>query len=498
MKNPLFPRSAGILLHPTSLPGPYAMGDLGAVPALLDWMHQAGLTVWQVLPLVQTGGGNSPYSSQSALSANTLLLAFSGLVADKLLHPHELPPPLESLEKVDFQAVHALKLPLLEKAADRLVNDHAHPLHPRFIRYVHQQPWAVDAALFQAIRAEQKHQPWWHWPLPLRKRDPQALAEAEKRLKLQVNRYVALQFLFDRQWQWLAEHARHRGIRIFGDVPIYVDGDSVETWKHPHLFQLDAHLQPKKVSGVPPDYFAKLGQFWGNPLYDWPAMARDHYAWWTQRMQRALTHVDVVRIDHFRGFAAYWAIPRQAPDATHGSWQRGPGLPLFAALKKSLGQLPMIAEDLGVMDDAVTTLRDKSGLPGMKVLQFAFGDNATNPFLPHHHTEHCVVYTGTHDNDTTLGWWNATPELHGKVRQYLGEVDADTIAKVLVKTAMASVAHTAIIPAQDFLELGTEARMNVPGLTAENWAWRMKPGALDPHLASQIRRQVELFDRLQP
>ncbi len=496
MVNPLFPRAAGVLLHPTSLPGPHGMGDLGGAPAFLDWLATAGMGVWQVLPLVPPGAAHSPYASPSAFSGNTWLIALSGLVADGLLHKAEIVEPTVPEARADFAAAEAFKAPLLRLAADRLIHDRQHPLRPGYVKYYHEQHWAVDAGLFHAIRQQEGHTAWWHWPKPLRTRDPQAIAHALEALTDDVQRYVALQYLFDRQWHWVRNHAAHRGIRIIGDVPIYVDGDSVDTWRHPELFQLDAHGQPRKVAGVPPDYFAEKGQFWGNPLYDWNAMARDRYRWWAARLRRTLVHVDALRIDHFRGFAAYWAIPHTAPDATHGSWLRGPGLPLFTALRREMGALPLIAEDLGVVDDAVVTLRDKSGLPGMKVLQFAFGDDARNPFLPHHHQPDSVVYTGTHDNDTTLGWWLASPDQHARVRRYLGPVDASTVAWRMVETAFASVAHTAIVPMQDVLGLGTEARMNVPGVADGNWSWRLQSGLLDGRLAGRLRELAVTYDRL--
>jgi 4-alpha-glucanotransferase len=500
MSNPLFPRSAGLLLHPTSLPGPHGMGDLGGVPALLDWMASAGLSVWQVLPLVPPGAAHSPYASPSALSGNTWLIALSGLVADQLLTAAEIAAPPMPQDVADFAAAQAFKAPLLRLAADRLrqvvPQVRKHPLRQEFVKYYNEQTWAVDAGLFHAIREAQGHTPWWEWPEPLRTRDKQALLEAEEALSDDVQRYVALQFLFDRQWRWVRGHARHRKLRIVGDVPIYVDGDSVDTWCQPRLFQLDAKGRAKKVAGVPPDYFAETGQFWGNPLYDWAAMARDRYRWWASRLRRMLVHVDAVRIDHFRGFSAYWAIPREAPNATYGSWQRGPGLPLFTALRRELGELPLIAEDLGDIDEAAATLRIKAALPGMKVLQFAFGDGAHSPFLPHHHEPDGVVYTGTHDNDTTVGWWLASPDQQALVQRYLGPLDAQTIAWRMVEAAFASVAHTAIVPAQDLLGLGSEARMNRPGVTDGNWAWRLQSGALDADLAARVRELSTTYDRL--
>ena len=495
MPQPLFPRAAGLLLHPTSLPGPHGAGDLGGVPAFLDWLASAGMTLWQVLPLVPPGAADSPYASPSALSGHTGLIALSGLVADGLLRPEECVAPNFPSEHADFSAAYAWKRPLLEQAADRLRRDAAHPLRRDLARWLGEQRWATDAALFAAIRRQQEGKPWWQWPRPLRMRVPAALREAQAALGDEVERGLALQFLFDRQWQWIRDHAKHRGIRIIGDVPIYVDGDSVDTWCQPQLFALDSQGEPEWVAGVPPDYFAEKGQFWGNPLYDWEAMARDRYRWWTARLRRVLHHVDVVRMDHFRGFAAYWAIPRAAPDATFGQWRPGPDAALFEALRRDLGELPLIAEDLGDVDDAVTTLRQRVGLPGMAVLQFAFGDDSGSPFLPHNHVPHSVVYTGTHDNDTTLGWWLAHPDQHARVQRYLGPMQAADVPWHFVRAALGSVAHTAIIPVQDAIGLGSAARMNTPGVTAGNWAWRLPADALDPALAARLREAAGTFGR---
>jgi 4-alpha-glucanotransferase len=488
-------RAAGILLHPTSLPGAHGIGDLGqGARQFVDWLADAGLTLWQVLPLVPPGAADSPYASPSAFSGNPWLIDLQGLVDDGLLDADDLPRPLPEA-RVDFAAVHGVKKPLLERAADRLVETPRHPLHAALRAYAKAETWAQDAGLFHALRDRGQGTPWWDWPLDIRNREPTALAWWRQELASAVDRYVALQFLFDRQWQALRAYARERNVRLIGDAPIYVDADSADTWCHRALFQLDPAGRALAVAGVPPDYFSETGQLWGNPLYDWQAMARDGYRWWIARLQRALAQTDLVRIDHFRGFSAYWAVPAGSQDARTGRWQPGPGLPMFQALRKGLGGLPLIAEDLGVVDDALVALRDGAGLPGMRVLQFAFGGDSANLFLPHHHEPHSVVYTGTHDNDTTAGWWQHAVGVQDHTRRYLG-VDGRDIAWDFIRTALASVCRTAIVPMQDVLSLGSEARMNTPGVAVGNWGWRVPQDAFRPELAARLRELVLLYDRV--
>ena len=490
------PRSAGVLLHPSSLPGPNGIGEIGAMARhFVDWLATARLTRWQVLPLVPPGGGDSPYATPSAMSGNPWLIDMQDLVDEELLSATEIAPPAFPETRADFAAVYAWKGPLLERAAQRLVGTPSHRLHAAWRAFSDRNPWARDAALFHALREQQQHAPWWAWPAPLRDRDAQALTQTRKALAAEVDRYVALQFLFDAQWKALRRYAAERGVRLIGDLPIYVDADSADVWAHPTLFQLDADRRSIAVAGVPPDYFSETGQFWGNPLYDWQAMQADGYRWWQARIARALAQTDFVRIDHFRGFSAYWAIPAGAPDARAGAWKPGPGLDLFRALERGLGELPLIAEDLGVVDDALVALREGAGLPGMKVLQFAFGGDAANPFLPHNHTEHAVVYSGTHDNDTTAGWFAASDTaVQSHLRGYFGEAQ-ETAASLLLRAALASVCHTAIVPMQDVLGLGSEARMNVPGTTEGNWSWRMRKVDLSLLQAQRMARLVRLYGR---
>ncbi len=494
----LFPRCAGVLLHPTSLPGPYGIGDLGAgARAFIDWMAEAQMSVWQMLPLVPPGAAESPYASPSAMAGNPWLIDPQALVDDGLLTAEEAQaPPFLRRDKVDFDVVKRWKQPLVEQAADRLARNTAHPLHREFREWLGANPWAMDAALFLSLRAHLDHQAWWQWPDDLRTRQPDALAKARKDLAPEVDRTLALQFLFDHQLGRLRRYAHAKGIRLFGDVPIYVDGDSADTWASPHLFQMGANGRPDHVAGVPPDYFSETGQLWGNPLYDWDAMAKDGYRWWIQRLKRVLAQTDLVRIDHFRGFSAYWSIPADAEDARAGKWLPGPGLPLFQALRAALGDLPLVAEDLGVVDDDLVQLREAAGLPGMLVLQFAWGEDAMNPFLPHNHLTHRVVYTGTHDNDTVLGWWQGSSEkARDHVRRYYG-IDGHDISWSMVRSALASVAHTAIVPLQDLLGLDSQARMNTPGVAEGNWTWRFTIDALTPERAARLAGLANLYDRI--
>ncbi len=496
MESARAPRSAGILLHPTSLPGPNGIGEIGAAARrFVDWLAAARLTRWQVLPLVPPGGGDSPYATPSAMSGNPWLIDMEDLVDEGLLQQAEVQPPELPEVRVDYGAVYAWKGPLLDLAAQRLTQTPSHRLHAAWRAFAQTHAWARDAALFQALRRQQGQVPWWQWPKPLRDREPHVLAQASALLASEVDRSTALQFLFDAQWRALRRYALERGVRLIGDLPIYVDADSADTWANPKLFQLNADCQPVAVAGVPPDYFSETGQFWGNPLYDWQVMHDDGYRWWIARITRALQQTDVVRIDHFRGFSAYWAIPAGSPDARSGQWRPGPGLALFRALQRELGALPLIAEDLGVVDDALVALREGAGLPGMKVLQFAFGGDAANPFLPHDHTERAVVYTGTHDNDTTAGWFAASDAaVQAHVHAYFGD-PAEEPAALLIRAAFASVCRTAIVPMQDVLGLGSEARMNTPGTTQGNWNWRMTHEALNAENAKRMSQLSKLYGR---
>jgi 4-alpha-glucanotransferase len=495
----LFPRSAGFLLHPTSLPGRGPAGDIGPTArAFVDWIARAGGQLWQVLPLVPPGAADSPYASSFALCGSPWLISLDDLVQDGLLSQSEAMSPSEVVypsnpsnqDHCDFEAMRAWKGPLLDLAARRLVDTPGHPLHWLLSRLL-RQDWAQDAAQFTVLRRK-FGRPWTSWPAGLRDHDPHAIQQAVSLAELAPE--VALQALFVHQWQRLHDHAKSKGVRLVGDVPIYVDLDSADVWAARHLFQLDRDLQPLAVAGVPPDYFSALGQLWGNPLYDWEAMARDGFRWWQQRLRRVLHECDLVRLDHFRGFSAYWAVPFGADDARSGQWRPGPGLRLFATLRKAMGPLPLIAEDLGDVDRQVEQLRDTAQLPGMTVLQFGFGNPSSHPFLPHNHKRDRVVYTGTHDNDTAAGWWANTPAVRAHVQHYFG-IDGHDIAWDMIRHALQSVAHTAIVPVQDVLGLGSDARLNVPGVSKGNWSWRLKPGQLTEFHAERFRGLCALYGR---
>jgi 4-alpha-glucanotransferase len=492
-----FPRSAGVLLHPTSLPSRHGIGDIGdGARAFLDWLHAAGCRHWQLLPLVPPGGGWSPYLSLSSMAGNPLLLDLDDLVARGLLERHELEPETAfHPDQVEWERVVPWKQARIDRAMERLAStDEGRVLAARFRRA---QPWIDEDALFMALKAHHGGRPWWEWSAPLRDRDPSALAAARAEHGRAIERRVVEQAVFEEQWQALRRAAAGRGITLIGDIPIYVADDSADVWAHRRLFQLGDDHRPTHVAGCPPDVFSETGQWWGSPLYRWDEMKKDGHAWWVARLRRNLDLCDIVRIDHFRGFAGYWSIPATAPDASHGRWVDGPGMAFFDDVRAALGHdLPIIAEDLGVITEDVEALREGVGLPGMRILQFAFGAGNENPYLPHHHVENCVIYTGTHDNDTTLGWWRAESDAtRDHVRRYLAR-DGGDIAWDLIRVAMLSVAHTAIVPFQDVLALDSGARMNLPGRTDGNWAWRVRRDAFHPNLSNRLRDLVDLGDRL--
>ena len=468
-------RSAGVLLHVTSLPGPFGVGDLGpAAHRWVDALAAAGQSWWQVLPLNPPGKGDSPYQAYSAFAGNPLLVSPELLVKDGLLKRSEiaggdLPPG-----PIDYAAAAVLKAGLLARAFERFAAKAAKPLLAEFGRFRRARAdWLDDYALYMALRDAHHDQPWLTWDAKLVRRDAAALAEARRAQSERIDRHAFDQFLFARQWQQLKAYAADRGVRTIGDVPIFVSGDSADVWSAPGLFLLDRQRRPTVVAGVPPDYFSKTGQRWGNPLYNWKAMAAQDFAWWVARLRALLEQTDLVRIDHFRGFAACWNVPAAEPTAVNGKWVKAPGQALMATLQRELGSLPFIAEDLGVITPDVEALRDGFCLPGMRVLQFAFGGGPENAFLPHNYVRNAVAYTGTHDNDTTVGWFAA---LDGKQRKqatdYAPGLAADPAGE-LTRLAWQSVADLAITPAQDVLRLGSEARMNTPGTSAGNWTWRL-------------------------
>ena len=481
------PRRSGLLLHPTSLPGRFACGDLGSEShAFVEFLAAAGQSLWQVLPLGPTGFGDSPYQSFSAFAGNPLLVSAERLADDGLLSRHDLDLlPARRHAGCDFGRAVAGAARIAERIAERLP---AHPLASEFEEFCARTPWLADYALFMALREAHDGQEWNTWSPSVRDRDPGALAEARRAQRGRVRVHEVMQWAFARQWQALRAHAHARGIVLLGDAPIFVAFDSADVWAAPELFQLDRAGRPTVVAGVPPDYFSATGQLWGNPLYRWDAHAADDYAWWRARLAAVTASVDLVRLDHFIGFVRYWAVPPGSADARPGSWQPGPGAELFHALERALGGLPLVAEDLGETGADVEALRDGLALPGMRVLQFAFGGDDRNPFLPRHHVPNCVVYTGTHDNDTTCGWWATREERERRfVRDVIGSgsgtgpgLDSGDIAWDLMAAGAASVADTFIAPVQDVLSLGSEARLNTPGLASGNWTWRLGEGALGP------------------
>jgi 4-alpha-glucanotransferase len=488
------PRASGILLHPTCLPGPYGVGSLNrSAYAWLDFLADAGQKFWQVLPLGPTSYGDSPYQSPSTFAGNPYLIGLENLQEEGLLGPSELSSAPKLAEgKVNYCALYEWKLPLLRRMAQRQVKSAPAEFH----QFCARQPWLDDYALFMALKEQQNQKSWQQWPLPLRRRERQALEQARQQLASPIECEKYLQWLFFRQWESLRAYARRRGIQVVGDVPIFVAMDSADTWCHPQLFDFDEHLQPRSVAGVPPDYFSPTGQLWGNPLYAWKEHRQQNYAWWVERARAALARFDWVRIDHFRGFAAYWRVPAKAKTAQKGRWVKGPGTTFFQALLRELGEARIIAEDLGEITPDVLALRDRFGLPGMKILQFAFGSGANNPFLPHNfESTNFVAYSGTHDNDTVRGWWEAADEAaKAHLKAYFGPSE-EPISQTLCRATLASVAKLAILPLQDVLDLPTEARMNFPGRSFDNWTWRLLPNQLEARHRDQLRTWSKLYLR---
>jgi 4-alpha-glucanotransferase len=491
-------RSSGILLHPTSLPGPHGIGDLGsAARAFVDFLVRSGQTLWQVLPLGPTGYGDSPYQCFSAFAGNPLLISLETLVEDGLLLAEDLQDaPAFPDDHVDFGAVIPWRNALLARAAERFADGADADLGQDFDAFcAAQASWLDDYALFMALKEENALATWSTWPKDVVRRDPLALEAARARLGTAVFKHKVCQLLFFRQWADLRRYANQRGVRIIGDIPIFVAYDSADVWANPELFFLDADGKPTVVAGVPPDYFSATGQLWGNPLYRWDVMAERGYAWWLARLRMTFTQVDVLRVDHFIGFHRYWEIPARARTAIKGRYKPGPGAAFLSAAREALGDLPIIAEDLGAVTPEVEALRDQFALPGMKVLQFAFDSDASNPFLPHNYPKRCVAYTGTHDNDTTAGWFaQASADERSRVQRYFAR-SGDDVAYDMIRGVMSSCADTAIVPLQDVLVLGSDARMNTPGVAGGNWQWRVRDGMLNDWHVGRLAEMAELYGR---
>jgi 4-alpha-glucanotransferase len=491
-----YARTSGILLHPTSLPGPGGIGSLGNdARRFLDFLHHAGQSLWQVLPLGPVTYGNSPYSCFSAFAGNPLLIDLEAIVSEGDIPHAEIESDLPE-ERIDFSRVGLHKMKVLGLAAQNFIGGSDRIRQEEFRQFCESTSWLHDYALFMAVKNVFHGKDWGSWPDDIARRRPDALDGYAARLAPAVAEQKYIQWQFYRQWHDLRRYANSSGIEILGDLPIFVSLDSADVWANPHLFHLDERGKPTVVAGVPPDYFSETGQLWGNPLYNWEAIAYQGYGWWIERMKCSLALYDSVRIDHFRGFEAYWEVPAKEKTARNGRWVKGPGSDLFKALIDALGPLPVVAEDLGVITPDVEALRDSFGFPGMKVLQFAFGSGPDNPYLPHNHVRECVVYTGTHDNDTTIGWFAALPnEERQMVLDYLAS-DGTDIAHDLIRTALASVAGTVVIPLQDILGLGNSARMNIPGTSLGNWSWRFTADSLHSGRAARLREMTALYGRL--
>ena len=494
-----FPRASGVLLHPTSLPGPHGSGDLGREAYhCVDWLVGAGQKLWQLLPLAGIGPGNSPYMSNSAFAGNALLVDLVDLHAQGWLDAADLAPVAGlTADKVNFAAMYPFRMERLAKAAARFAAGGTAAQREDFASFLAEhRSWIDDYALFIALCEHLGWRDWCEWEPGLAKRDPKVLAAAREQHAERIAFWQFCQWRFYRQWALLKAYANGRGIEIIGDTPIFIAYLSAEVWANPHLFELDPAGRPTAVAGVPPDFFSATGQRWGNPLYRWKAHAKDGYAWWVERIRRSFELVDIVRIDHFRGFAGYWEIPASEPTAVKGRWVPGPGEPLFKAIAKALGPMPIIAEDLGVITPDVDALRKKFGFPGMRILQFAFAGDATDRFLPHNYEPDTVVYTGTHDNDTTAGWWaTATDKERHFARGYLA-TDGHDMPWTLIRAAMASVADTAVHPMQDVLALPTESRMNYPGQESGWWGWRFEWSQVQPWHAGRLVELARLYGRV--
>jgi 4-alpha-glucanotransferase len=515
-----FDRMSGILLHPTSLPGPFGIGDLGpGAYQFIDFLVASGQRLWQILPLGPTGYGNSPYMCFSAIAGNPLLISPELLVRDGLLEPADW----EGLEEwsqiqaqfagsVDYPTVIHFKRNLLRKAAQRFWTTATDAQRAEFKQFCHEEAdWLDDYALFMALLRAHEGKTWADWPdVPggsITRRDPKALQYCQQAYADDIDFYKFVEFTFLRQWDALKTYATARDVAIVGDIPIYVAYNSADVWANREMFCVDAEGQLQEVAGVPPDYFSTTGQLWGNPIYRWDVLQKTGYRWWMGRFRQLLRLVDIVRIDHFRAFEAYWSVPGDATTAMDGEWIEGPGADFFQAIRDRLGQLPILAEDLGLITPEVEALRDQFDFPGMRVLQFAFGDNANNPYLPHNYVRNCAVYTGTHDNDTMVGWfygddmpsdrgYGINPHERDSVLRYLGCQSAEGIHWDFIRLALSSIADLAIIPLQDVLGLSRDSRMNFPATAEGNWRWRYTGDMLSDEVVLRLADMSLIYRRI--
>jgi len=501
-----YQRSSGVLLHLSSLASYGGIGDLGpAAHEFVAFLAEANQHVWQVLPLCPTGYGNSPYAGSSAFAGNPTLISLEFLSDWGWIEGERIGGLAGRGGNVDFHEVEARKLPLLHEAAGNFLDrgptgpNHDPKLAEQWGQFEEfcraEAGWLADYALYAELRRQFNTGAWTAWPEPVRRRNPEALAKIAAQHGRALAQEQVLQFAFSQQWNQLREAAAKSEIRILGDVAIFVNMDSADVWVHPDLFELDEELQPVRIAGVPPDYFSPTGQRWGNPLYRWDVLAEHGFDWWIERIRRACTLYDIVRLDHFRGFEAFWAIPAAEETAVNGEWVKAPGLKLFRALEAALGPLPLVAEDLGLITPEVDALRLELEMPGMRVIQFGFSGKGAHLHLPHRYTPGAVAYTGTHDNDTTQGWWNAASKIErSAVEAYVGPVGKKPVWP-LIRATEASVAQLAVVPAQDLLELGSEARMNTPAVAAGNWSWRAPEGCWKQELAARLAALAEVTDR---
>jgi 4-alpha-glucanotransferase len=494
-------RASGILLHVTSLPSPYGIGDLGpSAFAWIDLLAGAGQTWWQMLPLGPTGPGHSPYQALSSFAVSPLVISPDQLLEDGLLDARDCGDCCFPSDHVDFEKVAAFKGRILSRAWQNFRSRPGADLRDAFERFREQAAGVLaEPALYMALREKYQGAAFTEWPIELARREPGAVAKARQELAEAIDRFLFGQFVVLRQWGMLKEYANRRDVRLLGDLPIFVSAESSDVWAHPELFLLDRELKPRVVAGVPPDYFSADGQRWDNAVYDWNALRSTGYRWWIDRIRVRLSFLDAIRVDHFRGFEAAWHIPVEAPTAAFGQWVAGPGADFFQQLRQALGALPLLAEDLGVITPAVTELRDRFQLPGMRVLQFAFNGDPKNPHLPQHYVHNCVAYTGTHDNDTTRGWYDAAPEQdRSRFWSYLqrGPGEPGEAAWEMIRLALSSEAALAVFPLQDLLGLGSSARMNIPGRAEGQWVWRCTDGALEGADWQRLRELTKAARRM--
>jgi 4-alpha-glucanotransferase len=509
----IFPRSAGILLHPTSLPGAYGIGELGTEALrFCSYLHDSGIKIWQVLPLNPTGYGDSPYQSLSAFAGNPLLISLETLVEQGWLNRDALQSsPDFPADHVDFSLVIPWKFSLLRKAGSKFFTSATSEVIAEFENFVSEyKAWLDDYALFMASKDAHQGKVWTEWDPDLAARNSAALTGWSEKLSAEIAAYKFWQFEFFRQWKVIQQECERRGIRIMGDIPIYAAHDSADVWAHPEMFWLDEKGNPLKVSGVPPDYFSATGQLWGNPLYRWDAMKKDGYCWWIERLRASLKMFDMVRLDHFRGFEAYWEIAAGEPTAMNGKWVKGPGAEFFKVLTEKLGPLPIVAENLGVITPEVEAIRKQFGYPGMAILQFAFSTDPQAPtFRPHNYEQQLVAYTGGHDNDTMFGWWRSGVAQSTRTQADVKKEYADAqnyfsvsasqldheVSWIFIREVMKSVANTVLFPMQDVLGLGSEARMNTPGTLGSNWTWRLSPNSFRENDQCRLKQFTETYDR---